>query len=85
MRTYDSKMVELVKVLDSSSFEGMDLRLKKYLQARAESIGSNEINATHQEIAKDLGASREAVSRLLKKLETLGDVKLGRNKVTLLS
>ena len=41
------------------------------------------INATHQEIAYDLNASREAVSRLLKQLENDGRVKLGRNKIEL--
>ena len=84
MRTYDRKMVELVRALDSIAFEGMDIRLKKYLNARKNSTGSSSIYATHQEIAKDLGASREAVSRLLKKLETMGEVQLGRNEVKVL-
>ncbi len=84
MQTYDSKMVELVKVLDSVAFSGMDTRLKNYLQSRKASTGSPVINATHQEIANDLNASREAISRLLKKLENMGEVKLGRNQVTVL-
>ncbi len=84
MLTYDNKMLELVKVLDSVAFEGMDARLMKYLMSRKESTGSAVIKATHQEIATDLNASREAVSRLLKKLENMGDVKLGRNEVTVL-
>ncbi len=84
MQTYDSKMIELVKTLDSVAFEGMDARLKKYLQSRKGSTGSPVIKATHQEIANDLNASREAISRLLKKLENMGEVKLGRNQVTVL-
>jgi len=85
MQTYDTRMVELVKVLDSVAFGDMDSRLMKYLEARAKSTGSQVIQATHQEIASDLNASREAVSRLLKKLETIGHVELGRNQVNILS
>lgn len=83
MQSYDAKMMELVRVLDSVAFEDMDRRLQKYLRARAESTGTVEIKVTHQEIASDLNASREAISRLLKKLENMGEVKLGRNRIKL--
>ncbi len=85
MLSYDNRMIELVKVIDSISFESMDIRLKKYLEARKNSTGSELIKATHQEIAYDLNASREAISRLLKKLEHMGEVELGRNQIRLLS
>lgn len=85
MQTYDTKMIALVKVLDSVAFEGMDARLKKYLENRAQGSPSGVINITHQEIANDLNASREAISRLLKKLENLGEVELGRNQVKLIA
>ncbi|HMQ47790.1 MAG TPA: Crp/Fnr family transcriptional regulator [Saprospiraceae bacterium] len=85
MLSYDQKMVELVRVIDSIAFEDMDARLQKYLEARKASTGSPIINATHQEIANDLNASREAISRLLKKLEHAGVVELNRNQIKLLS
>lgn len=85
MLSYDQKMVELVRVIDSIAFEDMDARLQKYLEARKASTGSPVISATHQEIANDLNASREAVSRLLKKLEHAGVVELNRNQIKLLS
>ena len=84
MLSYDNRLIELVKVIDSIAFNNMDDRLREYLQARAESTGSQLIQATHQEIANDPNASREAISRLLKKLENIGVVKLGRNQVELL-
>jgi len=84
MLSYDNRLIELVKVIDSIAFNNMDDRLREYLQARAESTGSQLIQATHQEIANDLNASREAISRLIKKLENIGVVKLGRNQVELL-
>jgi CRP/FNR family transcriptional regulator len=61
----------------------MDERLLNYLHKKAQAIHSKVINATHQEIAYDLNASREAVSRLLKQLENEGQLKLGRNKIEL--
>lgn len=84
MLSYDNRLIELVRVIDSIAFNNMDDRLKSYLQARVESTGSKLIQATHQEIANDLNASREAISRLLKKLENLGIVQLGRNQIELL-
>ena len=84
MRSYDHKMLELVRVIDNVAFRGLDDRMKKYLQELTHSLNSQIIQITHQQIADDLNVSREAVSRLLKKLETLGKVKLGRNQITIL-
>ena len=84
MISYDNRLIELVRVIDSIAFNNMDDRLRDYLQARVESTGSKVIQATHQEIANDLNASREAISRLLKKLENIGLVRLGRNQVEFL-
>lgn len=84
MMSYDNKMLELVKVIDNIAFHGLDKRMEKYLQGLTQSTGNKTIMATHQEIADDLNVSREAVSRLLKKLENIGIVKLGRNQIMLL-
>ncbi len=84
MQTYDYRMMELVRTIDSIAFHHMDERLLAYLDKKAKATHSKVINATHQEIAYDLNASREAVSRLLKQLENDGQVKLGRNKIELI-
>ena len=47
-------------------------------------LHSQELSLTHQDLARELNASREAVSRLLKKLERTNLLSLGRNKITLL-
>lgn len=83
MQTYDFRMMELVRTIDSIAFHHMDERLLAYLDKKAKATQSKVITATHQEIAYDLNASREAVSRLLKQLENDGRVKLGRNKIEL--
>lgn len=81
MTTYDKKLTDLVKVVDSIAFRNLDTRMVDYLRKRYQTTGSRVINASHQEIASDLNVSREAVSRLLKNLEKEGIVKLGRNQL----
>ena len=82
MSTYDRKILDLVKVVDSIAFKNLDERLTEYLQKRVAANNNNRvISATHQEIASELNVTREAVSRLLKSLEKTGMVKLGRNQL----
>jgi len=83
MTSYDNRMLELVRTIDSIAFKRMDERLVDYLEKKAEANHSRTLHATHQEIAYDLNASREAVSRLLKQLEKDGMVQLGRNRIDL--
>jgi CRP/FNR family transcriptional regulator len=84
MNTYDKKMLELVKTIDNIAFKQLDDRMMEYLHMRKSAIGKYTIQATHQEIADDLNVSREAVSRLLKKLEREGIIELGRNRIEIL-
>ena len=84
MKTYDFRMMELIRTIDDIAFKKMDERLVSLLEKKAEATDSRIIQATHQELAYDLNASREAVSRLLKQLENEGVVRLGRNKIELL-
>ena len=84
MRSYDFRMKEMIKTIYTIAFNKMDERLLKYLNERSVANSSKIINSTHQEIAADLNASREAISRLLKKLEINGLVTLERNKINLL-
>jgi CRP/FNR family transcriptional regulator len=85
MNTYARRFEELLKAVDQLAFKKMDERLYKYLLDKAKLHNSNEINISHQEIAYDLNTSREVVSRLLKQLERLGEIKLGRNRIKLLN
>ncbi len=84
MRSYDLRMQELIQSIDSIAFSKLDERLMKYLQQKAAATHSKIILTTHQDIAHDMNASREAISRLLKKLEKEQHIKLGRNKIQLI-
>ena len=85
MQTYSLRFEELLRTIDLIAFHNMDDRLLAYLKEKSENLKTNELDITHQEIAYDLNSSREAVSRLLKKLENQERLKLSRNRITLLS
>lgn len=83
MNTYRMRFEELLEALDSIAFLRMDERLMKYLQDKSNTMNTDEIHMSHQEIAVDLNSSREVISRILKQMEHKGLVKLGRNKILL--
>jgi CRP/FNR family transcriptional regulator len=84
LETYSARFEEMLSTLDSVAFESLDVRLLRYLSEREQALDTTEFQITHQQIAQELNSSREAVSRLLKKLETKGKIKLGRNRIKIL-
>ena len=85
LQSYHSRLDEFIEAVDTIAFLNMDERLIKYLKDKAMVIGSDEIIATHQQIANDLHTSRVVVSRLLKSLENKGEIKLQRNQIKVLN
>lgn len=85
MDTYQDRFEELLKVVDGIAFHQMDERLLEYLEKNAEATQSNVIHRTHQQIAQELNSSREVITRLLKKLEQRGRVKVNRNQIELVN
>lgn len=77
--TYQKRFQELLLTIDAIAFQKMDERLLGYLITKSRQLKSLEIAITHQEIASELGSSREVISRLLKQLEKKKLVELGRN------
>jgi CRP/FNR family transcriptional regulator len=82
--SYHERLNELLSTLDSIAFQKMDERLIGYLKEKARVNQDDIINNTHQEIAYDLHSSRVVISRLLKKLEQMGKIKLFRNYIKIL-
>lgn len=82
--TYRSRFEEVLVVIDQIAFRGMDERLEFYLKRNAKANDSKVIHVSHQEIANDLSSSREVISRLLKKMEQRGFVRLHRSHIELL-
>ncbi len=80
LKTYRSKMDELLQVLDNIAFRSMDERLLFYLKRMTDGR-ADVLHISHQDIARDLNSAREVISRLLKKLEQRGAVELHRNEI----
>lgn len=79
--SYHKRLMEAIETIDSIAFLKMDERLLKYLREKVKVNKDQTIHNTHQEIAYDLHTSRVVVSRLLKKLEEKGKIKLFRNHI----
>ena len=85
IQTYRNRFDELLAVVDDVAFRNMDERLEFYLKRYQSKTGKQKIELSHQQIAEDLNSSREVISRLLKKMEQRGLLKLNRNLIELTS
>jgi CRP/FNR family transcriptional regulator len=75
------EVIDMVKVL---TFSNKEKRLEDYLIKKTNLNTSNVVRKSHQEIANELGSSREVISRLLKKLEKEGKIELSLRNIKIL-
>lgn len=76
------RLASVIEVVDEVAFRRMDARIAALLVDRARKL--NPIHLTHQEIAAELGTSREVISRLLEDFTELGLIRLGRGQIEVL-
>lgn len=72
-------------LINSIAFEQLDVRIEYFLGRLSKAKNKSHLRVSHQEIADGLNASRESVSRLLKKMEEAGKIKLGRNQIEIIN
>lgn len=84
LQSYHNRVEELLQAVDTIAFLKMDERLFKYLKDKAMVNSNDELTTTHKQISDDLHTSRVVISRLLKKLENDGKIKLFRNSIKVL-
>lgn len=82
--SYHTRLMEMLDTIDSIAFLNMDERLVKYLRDKQNISKADTLVSTHQEIAYELHTSRVVVSRLLKKLESMGKIVLNRNSIKII-
>lgn len=80
----EKRLLEMIVALSQTAFAPLQYRLRGKLLMYRDILRSDRIPLTHEMLAKDLGASRESVSRALKELASQGLVELGRNCIVLL-
>ena len=73
-REYDRRFSEVMNMVNDAVFHRLDKRVLNYIKQQIELTGNNPIRITHREIANNLGTSREVVSRVLKKIESDGEI-----------
>jgi CRP/FNR family transcriptional regulator len=83
-RLYHKRFEELLAVVNAVAFQKLDDRILHLLQQKSKLFKSKEIKITHQQLADELGSTREVISRIVKQMENEGLVKLSRNKINLM-
>ena len=81
---YQKRFEELLDVVNSVAFQKIDARLLHLIKQKTQLYNSKEISVTHQQLADELGITREATSRVLKQMEKDQILILSRNKIALL-
>jgi CRP/FNR family transcriptional regulator len=76
------RLLSLMETLDDVAFGRMDARVASLLSRAAG--GKSSVRMTHQEIADELGSSREVISRILEDFQSRGVIRLLRGSVELL-
>ncbi|MBS1664885.1 MAG: Crp/Fnr family transcriptional regulator [Bacteroidetes bacterium] len=79
--TFQGRYNELLSLFSSVAFNNIEIRIANYLTNRCDRQQSNRVPITHLELANVLGTTRVVVSRILKRFEQEGKVKLLRSSI----
>ena len=82
--SYHFRLLEMVDSIDSLAFLKLEERLFNYLNEKMKITNNDTLDITHQELAEDLNSSRTVISRLLKRLEHEGKVRMHRNRLQII-
>ena len=77
------RLLSVIEIVEEVAFGRMDVRVASFVLERAEM--QNPLHITHQEIAFELGSSREVISRILGSLANQGMIQLGRGTIEVLN
>jgi CRP/FNR family transcriptional regulator len=73
------RLTDLMALAEAVAFQRLDQRLAAALLGHGSSL-----HLTHQALADELGTAREIITRLLRRFETAGWVRLGREQIEVL-
>ncbi len=77
-----NRLATVMAVVDEVVFQRMDSRVASWIMKQ--SLITNPIRVTHQEIAAELGSSREVISRILEDFSKTGLIGTARNSIEVL-
>ena len=76
-----TRLHEVMALVESVTFRRLEQRVAAWLLERSGARGGTPLALSHQEIAAELGSTREPVSRVLSALERDGLIELGRRRI----
>jgi CRP/FNR family transcriptional regulator len=80
LRNYANRVADLVVTMQDVLFRAIPERLARTLLVRER---QGIVEATHQEIANELGSAREVVSRVLQRFEREGVIAIERGRIVI--
>lgn len=75
---------KVLELLEDSKFNRTEIRLIEFILDKT-SNESDVLKFTHQQIASEIGTSREVISRILKELESEDYIQLSRGSIKILN
>jgi CRP/FNR family transcriptional regulator len=78
---YKNRLSDIVSKVNNAMYYKLDKRIFNFIKDQVQTNHGNPVRITHQEIANNLGTSREVVSRILKNLENEGDILKTKNGI----
>lgn len=71
---YERRFSAVMDMINNAMFHHLDTRALNYIKRKVTLTGNQPVKIKHREIAGGLGASREVISRVLKKMENEGKI-----------
>jgi CRP/FNR family transcriptional regulator len=81
LRTMTKHLHDVAALMSVVAFDKLDLRLACHLGRMFERSNNQPIEMTHDDIVREMGTSREVISRLLKRFENQGCIRLARGMI----
>lgn len=81
--TLAERVESMMKMVADITFQRLDLRLACLLGRLFQQSEGTPLKITHEELAKEIGSSREVISRILKELEHQGCIQLSRGSINM--
>lgn len=80
-KNFGERLKHLILKIEEVTSESIPTRVAKFLLDKS----SLELFVTHQQMAQEIGSSREVVSRCLKQMERNGALRLSRGKILIIN
>jgi len=84
IRTFQGRYNDLLSLFSSVTFNTIETRITHYLNNCSSRKSTRNITLTHLALANALGTTRVVISRILKRFEQEGKIKLSRSSIEII-